>query len=214
MNGDQLGSPLPNFLCALKQTTKGNSATHLCPAAGCSQAMCSSSLSLFQQLISSSQHIWKMVTLHNTKQVVHLHTMSVSMRGSAALGCLGLPQLQAMASAGLGWPSSSCHLPSVRARSHRGIHLMLSSHTAYELEFVFYFFPKTLFILEGVKFHTPHFRLLCICSVRQSLVSCFFIFLCVFLEVVKGQATFCLRISKCISQCISACYHMADKHQY
>lgn len=172
--------------------------------------MCSS-LSLFQQLISSSQHIWKMLTLHNTKQIVCLHTASVSMRGSAALGCLGLPSLQAMASAGLGWPSSSCHLPSVRARSHRGIHLMLSSHTAYELEFVFYFFPKTLFILEEVKFH---FRLLGISSVRQSLVSCFFIFLCVFLEAVKGQATFCLRISKWTSQCISACYHMADTHQY
>lgn len=86
---------------------------------------------------------------------------------------------------------------------------------AYELEFLFYFFPKRLLILEGVKFHTLHFRLLCISSIRQSLVKCCFIFLCVFLAVVKGQAIFCLRISKWISQCISACSHMADKtHQY
>lgn len=116
-----------------------------------------------------------------------------------------------MASAGLGWPGSSCHLPSVRARSHGSIHLMLSSHTTCELEFLFYFFPKRLLILEGVKFYTPHFRFLCISSIRQSLVSCCFIFLCVLLAVVKGQAVFCLRISKWISQYISACYYMADK---
>lgn len=116
-----------------------------------------------------------------------------------------------MGSAGLGWQSSSCHLPSVRARSHGSIHLVLSSHTAYELEFLFYFFPKRQLILEGMKFHTSHFRFLCIASIRQSLVSCCFIFLCVFLAVVKGQAIFYLRISKWISQCISACCHMADK---
>lgn len=143
--------------------------------------MCSSSsLSLFIQLISSSQHIWKMVTLHSTKQAVPAHHRpSLSMRGSAALGSLGLPQAQAMASAGLGWPSSSCHLTTVRARSRGGIHLVLSSHTAYELEFIFYFFPKRLLILEGVKFHIPYFRLLCISSTRLSLVRCCWYF-CVY----------------------------------
>lgn len=105
----------------------------------------------------------------------------------------------------------SCRLSSVRARNHGGIHLMLSSNTAHELEFLFYFFPKRLVILEGMKFRTPHFRLLCIASIRQSLVSCCFIFLSVFLALVKGQAIFCRRISNWISQCISACYHMADK---
>lgn len=201
-------------LCVLSsRSQKSNIATHLCPAPNCSQAMCSSS-SLFQflQPVSSSQHIRKMVTLHNTKQVVPLHTTSLLMRGSAALAGLRLPQVQAVASACLGWPSSSCHLPSVRAGCHGGIHLMLSSHTACELEFLFYFFPKEiLLILEGMKFHTPHFRFLCIASIRQSLVSCCFIFLCIFLAVIKGQAIFCLRISKWITQCISACYHMADK---
>lgn len=75
----------------------------------------------------------------------------------------------------------------------------------------FLFLPKRPLILEGKKFHTPHFRLLCIASIRQSLLRCCFIFLCLVLALVKGQAIFCLRISKWISQCISACYHMADK---
>lgn len=42
---------------------------------------------------------------------------------------------------------------------------------------VFYFFPKRPLILEGKRFHSPHFRLLCIASIRQSLLSCCFIFL-------------------------------------
>lgn len=80
------------------------------------------------------------------------------------------------------------------------------------VDFVFFFFfPKRLLILEGKKFHTPHFRLLCIASIRRSLLSCCFIFLCLFLALAIGQAIFCLRISKWISQCISACYHMANK---
>lgn len=32
-----------------------------------------------------------------------------------------------------------------------------------------------------------------------------------FLALLKGQAAFCLEISKWIRQCMSACYHMADK---
>lgn len=55
------------------------------------------------------------------------------------------------------------------------------------------------------------FRLLCIASIRQSLLSFCFIFLLLFLALLKGQAAFCLEISKWIRRCISACYHMADK---
>ena len=127
------------------------------------------------------------------------------------------PQVHVVAAAGLGLvrvmceaAAVPCQLPPIRARRCGGIRLKLSPHAIYECG-VLYFFPKRLLILEGKKFRTPHFRLLCIASIRQSLLSCCFVFLWLFLALVKGQGIFCLRISKWISQCISACYHMADK---
>lgn len=157
-------------------------------------------------LSSSSQHIWKMVSLHNKRKLFPLHTTSVSEgQRSSRLSWFAIGTGRGQCRSGL---AKQLLWPSVRARSHGGIHLVLSFHAACELEFIFYFFPKRPLILEGMKFHIVHFRLLCIASIRRSLVN--FVFLCVFLAVVKGQA-FCCRISKWISQRISAYYHMADK---
>lgn len=141
------------------------------------------------------------------------------MRGSTAgaLAALCLPWVH-VAAAGLGLArvvccaaAGSCQLPSVRARRYQGIHLKLSPTPS--INVVFISSQKTI---SFGSMHAAYFRLLCIASVRQSLSSCCFIFLCLFLALVKGQDIVCLWISKWISQCISACYHMLINlsHQY
>lgn len=57
---------------------------------------------------------------------------------------------------------------------------------------VFLFLPQKTVNFGREKI--PQFRLLCIASIRQSLLSCCFVFLCLFLAHVEGQAIFCWRI--------------------